>query len=324
MGNMTVLSLPWGGDVTFYAFLLALGALFAAVWVIYHAPRYDAGTGGAILYVLLAGVLGLFLGRAVYCGVRFTQLFYDPRGEFAGLAPFLDVTQGGVNVIGVLLGVLLAAPVAGVITRNKALNLLDAAAIPGMLLFCFARLVEPFSGMGFGDLVTDEALCFFPLTIEKGMGDHFLSVCFIEAVLAAIIFIALLILKHTCKKSGTLAGYALAMLCVTQIVPESLRLDDVLFLFIFARVSQLGYAALMAGTLIAALIRGGRRGLSGKVIVLEIVLLLLGIGALVAGEFALDKTNISNLIIYCVMIAVLLALGFMILRRIRKEDRINA
>ena len=69
MGNMTVLSLPWGGDVTFYAFLLALGALFAAVWVIYHAPRYDAGTGGAILYVLLAGVLGLFLGRAVYCAV---------------------------------------------------------------------------------------------------------------------------------------------------------------------------------------------------------------------------------------------------------------
>ena len=324
MGNNSMVALPWGGEVTFYAFVLALGALFAAVWMVYRAPRHGAGTGGAILYVVLAGVLSLGLGRAVYCGVRFTRLFYDARGNFVGFAPFLDFSQGGVSVIGVLLGILLSACIAGPITGNSPLCLLDGTAIPGMLLFTYARLIEPLSGMGFGDLVSVEFLCRPPFAFDNGMGDYSLSVCFIEAVLAFIVFIVLLFLGRGCKKKGTLAAYALTLLCVTQIVPESLRLDDVLFLFIFARVTQLGYAVLMAGTLFAALIRGGRRGLGAGVIVLEIVLLLLGIALLVGGEFALDKTNVSNLLIYAAMTAVLLALGFLIIRRIRKEDQFDA
>lgn len=324
MDGYSMVLLPWGGEITFYAFWLVLGALAAAAWTVYRAPDHGAGVGGAILFTLLSGALGLILGRAVYCGVRFVRLFYDPRGEFIGLAPFLDFSQGSVNVVGVILGVLLAAVIAGPITRNSILDLMDSGAIPGVALLAWARFVEPLSGMGFGDLVFDERLCRFPFAIENSMGDFSLSVCFIEAVLAALIVIALLIVDKRCRKNGTLAGIALTLMCVTQIMPESLRLDDVLFLFIFARVTQMGYAVILAGVLVCALIRGARRGLGGGTIALEIILLLLGAAVCVGAEFALDKTNLSKMLVYGVMIAALLGLGILVIRRLVKEDRVDA
>lgn len=324
MTDFSMVRLPWGGEISFFVFWLTFGALIAAVWTVYRAHRHGVGGFGATLFVLLAGALSLALGRAVYCGVRYERLFFDPRGEFIGLAPYLDLTQGGFNVIGVLLGVLLAAALAGLVTRNSALKMLDCAAVPGMALFAYARFIEPMNGSGFGDLLTEEAFCRFPFAIENGFGDYSLSVCFIEAALAALIFLFLLIFDRFCKRKGTLAGLGLAMLCVSQIMPESLRLDDVLFLFIFARVSQMGYAALLFGTHVAALIRGVRNGLRGGVVFLEIFLMLLGIGICVGAEFALDKTNISDNVIYGVMIGALVGMGALTVHRLIREDRRNA
>ena len=318
---MKMVNLPWGGEISFYVFCLAFGALIACVWTAYRGHKYRAGGVSAAAFSLLSAPLGLFLGRAVYCGVRFDRMFYDPMGDYTGLAPFLDISQGGVNVIGVILGVLLSALLVGAISGRGGLALLDSGAVPGLALFTWARFVEPLSGMGYGDLITDERLCRFPFAIENGWGDYALSVCFIEAALAALIALVMLIAGHFCKKKGTLAGVTLALLCVSQIMPDSLRQDDVLFLFIFARVSQMGYGVLLMGVLIAGLIRGGKRGLSGKTIVLEIFLLLLGVGVIIGAEFALDKTNWPDKWVYCGMIAALLFMGVLVVRRLAKEDR---
>lgn len=320
MNGMKMMSLPWGGTVSLYAFCLVLGALVACVWTVYRAHRCGTGEGGAVFFSALSGALGLLLGRAIYCGVRFNVLFYDPMGDFVGFEPFVDLNQGGVSVIGVIFGVLLAALLAGAVSR-KGLALLDSAAVPGLALFAWARFVEPLSGMGFGDVIENEAFCRFPFAIENSWGDYCLSVCFIEAVLAALLALIMLIAGRFCRKKGTVGGIALALLCVSQIMPESLRHDDVLMMFIFARVSQMGYAVLLAGTLAAGLIRGGRRGLNGKTIALEIILLLLGVGVLIGAEFALDKTNWPDEAVYAGMIATLLALGFLVVRRLAKEDR---
>ena len=94
-----------------------------------------------------------------------------------------------------------------------------------------------------------------------------------------------------------------------------------LFLFIFARVSQMGYGVLLMGVLIAGLIRGGCQGLKGKTIALEIILLLLGVGAVVGAEFALDKTNWPDTAVYAGMIAALAFMGILVVRRLAKEDR---
>ncbi len=318
---MKMVSLPWGGEISFYVFCLVFGSLIACVWTAYRGHKYGAGGVSATVFSLLGSVLGLLLGRAVYCGVRFDRLFYDPMGDFAGFAPFLDYAQGGVNVIGVILGVLLSALLVGAVSRKGGLALLDSGAVPGLALFAWARFVEPLCGTGYGDLITNEAFCRFPFAIENGWGDYTLSVCFIEAVLAALIALAMLAAGRFCRKKGTLAGVTLALLCVSQIMPTSLRQDDVLFLFIFARVSQIGYGLILLGVLIAGLIRGGRRGLGGKTIFCEIALLLLGIGIIIGAEFALDKTNWPDAAIYAGMIAALLGMGILVVRRLAKEDR---
>ena len=318
---MKMVSLPWGGEISFYVFCLVLGALIACVWTAYRGHKYRAGGVSAAAFALLSVVLGLFLGRVVYCGVRFDKLFYDPMGDYLGLAPFLDPSLGGVNVIGVIIGVLLSALLVGAVSGRGGLALLDSGAVPGMAFFAWARFVEPLGGTGFGDLITNPELCRFPFAIENGWGDYALSVCFIEAVLAAVIALTMLIVGHFCRKKGTLAGITLALLCVSQIMPDSLRQDDVLFLFIFARVSQMGYGMILMGVLIAGLIRGGKRGLSGKTIALEIFLLLLGIGVIIGAEFALDKTNWSDTAVYAGMIAALLFMGVLVIRRLAKEDR---
>ncbi len=321
MNSYSMVRLPWGGEISFYVFWLVFGALISAVWTVYRADRHGVGGFGAALFTVMAGALALVLGRAVYCGVRYERLFFDPRGEFIGLSPYLDLTQGGISVIGVLLGVLLAAALAGAITRNSGLRLLDCAAVPGLMLFACARFIEPMNGSGFGDLITNEAFCRFPFAIENGFGDFSLSVSFIEAVLAALIGLFMLVFDRFCKRKGTLAGVSMALLCVSQIMPESLRLDDMLFLFIFARVTQMGYGVLLLSTLVAGLIRGRKRGLSGKSIALEIFLLLLGVGVVIGAEFALDKTNWPHNAVYAGMIAALLGMGILVVHRLAKEDR---
>lgn len=318
---MKMVSLPWGGSISFYAFCVVLGALIACVWTVYRAHKYRAGDGSAVFFSVLSGALGLLLGRVIYCAVRFDDLFYDPMGDYIGLAPFLDLNQGSLSVIGAILGVLLAALLVGAISGKGGLVLLDSAAVPGMALFAWVRFVEPLSGTGFGDVITDEAFRRFPFAIENSWGDYSLAVCMIEAALAVLIALAMLIAGRFCRKKGTLGGITLALLCVSQIMPDSMRQDNVLYLFIFARVSQMGYGLLLMGALAGGLIRGGKRGLSGKTIALEIILLLVGIGAIIGAEFALDKTNWPDTAVYVGMIVALLGMGILVIHRLAKEDR---
>lgn len=310
----------FGTNITLYALLMGCGALAAALLMVLFAPARKIRRGGGALYALLGALLGLVLGRTVYCAVRWEWLFYDGMGNFAGIAPFFDFTQGGVNVIGVLLGVLLAAPLTGRLTKTGAARYLDAASVPGLFLFSYARFIEPLSGQGFGDLLFNESLCFFPLALENEFGDFSLSVCFIEGALALVLAIVLLCLRGRFRRVGTLTLLSLALLSALQIMPETLRVDDVLFVFIFARVSQIGFAVLFFCALAAALLHGKRRGLSTKMIVIEAGLLLLGIGICILAEFALDKTMISHALIFAVMIVTLAAMAALTVRRILKED----
>ena len=324
MMENAMITLPWGGEISFFVFLVVMGSLVAAVWTVYRCSLNRSGALRGLLFILLSAVLAPGLGRAVYCGVRYVDIFYDPMGDFIGLSPFLDLTVGGFSAVGVILGVILAAALTGLFTRGRVLALLDAVSVPGMVLFAGIRFIQPMIGLGHGDIIDYEPLCRFPFAIENGMGEYALSVCFFEAALALLIALILLIAGFRCRKEGTLCGIALTLLCVSQILPESLQRVDVLYLFIFARVSQMGYAVILFGTLLAFLIRGIRRGLSWKTAVVELLLLLLGIGICGGAEFALDKTNISNWIVYGGMLAALFGMAVLVLRRIIKEDRAAA
>ena len=255
------------------------------------------------VYGVLAAALGLFLGRAIYCAVCWYDVFLDEMGEFRGVLPFFDVTVGSANVMGIVAGVLLAAPIAAKITGEKAANLLDAAVVPGLVMYTLARVIEPLSGQGYGDLMGMEV-----------------CVCWLEAVLTLIVLALVPYLRKQSRNPGALCQYALTLWCLSQILPESLRCDEALYVFVFARVTHLGLAFTVGLTLIRLLIVGAKRGLDQKSILLDVLGLAVGIGLCIATIFALDKTNLPKLLVYAAMLVSLVELGLVNFRRIHKED----
>ena len=254
------------------------------------------------LYGVIAAALGFFFARAIYCAVVWYEIFTDEMGEFAGLAPFFDPMVGSANVMGFVAGLLLAAPITAALTKKNAGAYLDMAAVPALALYALARGIEPLSGQGYGDL----------------MG-YDVCVCWLEAALTAVVLAAVLFLRGKCRRPGTLAQYALTLWCLAQILPESLRCDDALFVFVFARVTHLGLAVTLGVTLLR-LLAAGRKHLSAKAVTLDVIGLAAGLGVAIGTIFALDKTNWPKPLVYALMIAALAELGFVICRRIHKED----
>ena len=312
----------FGLEITLYGFLMVLCWGLAGAGLILSAGKKGSKRSASAVYFLSASVSGLLLGRLIYCAVRFDRLFYDEMGDFCGLFPFFDVRRGSLNIGGVLLGCILAAPLTASIRKEKAADHLDRAVFPCLALFVAERFFEPLVGRGYGVYLYDSPLAFYPFAMQTYMDEYALSVWFIEAVLAiALIVVMLALKKRLCNSQLFLC--TLSLFCASQIMPESLRHDDVLFIFTFARVTHICYALMLAGAQIAALVRARRNGLAFSRAALEFSLLLIGAGICIGAEFALDKTNLSHTLIYAVMILALAGMAALILRRILRKEAIQ-
>ena len=309
-----------GYPVQAYSILLMLAALVCASFMHMQAVRKGFRKTTVYVYILFAAPLALFFARLIYCAVRYEWIFLDEMGEFGGLWHFFEIGNGGLNIVGAILGCLLAGATCAAITHQKAGAVLDIAAPWGALLIAIARFVQPLSGQGYGDLVESPALSFYPMALQNEWGEWSLAVCTLEGLLALALFFVLMRLGRKTKRAGTLSLYFLALFCASQIMPQSLRSDDVLFIFIFARVTQIGYMALMIGAAAAAGARCVKRtGITTR-LAGEWLLLVLGVFICIAAEFALDKTNLPDTLVYAVMIAALAGMAILICLRIKKED----
>ena len=290
-------------DMTLYAILMAVFAVGMTVLTAFLGKKKGLKAVGICLYGAMAAVLGLFLGRAVYCAVCWYEGFFDYMGEFAGVLPFFDPEIGSVNVMGIAAGLLLAAPIAAVITKGKTTAYLDAAAIPALGMYILARVIEPLTGQGYGDFM-----------------EMYVDVCYVEAILTAIVLGVVIWLGKKVCRPGTLAQYALVLWALAQIFPEALRCDNVLYVLVFARVTHLGLACTVGFALLRLLWQGAKHGLGKKEITLDVLGLAAGIGLCIGMIFALDKTNWPKLAVYAGLLLALVELGFVVCRRIAKED----
>ena len=290
-------------DMTLYAILMAVFAVGMTVLAAFLGKKKGLKAVGICLYGAMAAVLGLFLGRAVYCAVCWYEVFFDYMGNFAGVLPFFDPEIGSVNVMGIAAGLLLAAPIAAAITKGKTAAYLDAAAIPALGMYILARVIEPLTGQGYGDFM-----------------EMYVDVCYVEAILTAIVLAVVIWLSKKVCKPGTLAQYALVLWALAQIFPEALRCDNVLYVLVFARVTHLGLACTVGFALLRLLWQGAKHGLGKKEIALDVLGLAAGIGLCIGMIFALDKTNWPKLAVYAGLLLALVELGFVVCRRIAKED----
>ena len=307
-------------EISLYSLLMLLGFAAAYLLSVFFAPKHGAKRSELALYGPLAGILGLLLGRIIYCYLQSSEMFYDELGQFRGLAIFFDLSEGSACVIGVFAGALMAAPIAASIMKGRKSHILDAAALPGLLLFAFARIIEPLSGHGGGIDVETEALRFFPLMLENGA----LAVCYIEALLALIIFVCCALCYRKFHHSGTLFLLSLALLSAAQLLPESFRYDGELRIFNFGRVNQIGFAIFLALALLWALMRCGDKRRILRHALIDYGLLFIGAGIFICGEFSLEAKlgfHWPHLVIYLIMLAAVLGMTAVVALRILKEDR---
>lgn len=311
----------FGTEITLYSLLAGAGYLLLAGLMIFIAPRYKISRKASLLYALTAGLLGLFLGRLIFFLVRMDTLTYDEMGEYLGFAPFFDSAAGGVSVAGVMLGAVLAAPLCKKLTKERAAVLLDHAVLPAIAFFAFMRFIEPLSGEGYGIPLEDSPFAFAPLASYNEWSEAWmLNVAFIEGFLALIVGVILFFLGRSFRKPGSLSLCGALLLSVSQIIPECFRCDDVLYIFIFARVTHIGLAVMLFLSLFIPLLQARKKGLGMGAFWRELILMLLGIILCIGTIFALDKTNLPKLLIYGVMALTLAGLTFLTFRRIHKED----
>lgn len=248
------------------------------------------------LDLALCCVPAAFAGaRLSYCLARFSFYFLE-----MGPASVLRTWEGGFMLYGAAFGALLAA---GLLARHRGAGVaetLDELAVPGLLAVAVGRLGEGLTGEGVGAWVESEALMRFPLAVQNEFGEWQLAVFVLEA--AAALLMALCVLRIPIG-GGERITTALLLYACCQVVLESLRMDACLKVG-FVRVNQVISAVVI---LAVATLRARRAG--GRSLVIHRAAGLGVCAALVGGiEWALDKTPVSNVLLYGVMIAACAAM----------------
>ena len=239
---------------------------------------------------------GLVFARLAYCLVRFSFYFYE-----MGALSVLRVWEGGFLLYGAAAGAMAAC---ALLARRSGVNVaaaLDDLAVPGMLVIAIGRLAEYFTTEGVGTWIESEWLMRFPFAVLNDYEEWQLCVFLPEALAAAVI---LLLVLRAARGRGERIMTAVLLYACCQVFFESLRMDDCLKIG-FVRVSQVASAAAIAAvTAIRAARSGGMRLLAKRMAVLAVC------AGVVGGiEWALDKTPVSNILLYGVMIAACAALA---------------
>lgn len=268
-----------------------------------------------VLPVLPWTVLGaILLGHAFW--VFFASPAYtDEIGTFGLMVQFW---RGGYTLYGALLGGALGALLGAKLQKLRPLEVLDALTPGACAAICLGRLGEYFSGQGYGDVLENESLCFFPVAyVTYSDGDYqewAYAVWFWEA-LAALILLAILLFWLRNRPEGRRTAVFVAFLGLTQILLEQLRTDDFVRLNPFVRFTQIAAALTLLALLIFLVLRYRPSALQ---IVLSFAAMAAGVVAVMMAEFVFDKPQMTW-IMYASMIATALLI-WALLTVTRKQE----
>ena len=282
-----------GRPVTWYALSIWLGCLGGAALFLYEGRALKKNALWGTL--ILGTVLGLFCARAYYVLARF-ELFNEIGWNhfFTTEDEYLKSwgAANGAAFWGAVGGVCLGALASAKLTGEKASALLDALAPSAALAIGISRFGEYSIGEGIGPDVEAEELFFFPMAVVNEWDEWKFAVFMLEGIAAAVIFL-LLMTRGRKLKDGYRARMFLIYYSSAQIILEALRRDNFLR-WLFVRVSQVASAVVLLGLIVFAVIRWTRipraKRMPTKKLILCCTLFAAMIGAIVALEFAVDKS----------------------------------
>ncbi len=270
-----------------YALCVALAVLCGLLLLRYTGRRAKLKKGTVSTLAVLLLPLGFLFARLVYVLLRYD--WYEGIGfEWA-----LRFWEGGYALWGAVLGGALAILLAARITRERASDLFDACAAPAALVIALCRFAEfPCAGEGYGpEVASDSFFARFPFCVAL-QEDYWSLAVFLMEGLAALVIMAVLLRSR--RGGGDRARLMLILYSSCQILLESLRRDQYLLFFTheFIRASQLIAALVMAGLIVAAMLRRAAKKappLSKGMLWGMLILFAAGICTVIGMEFAKDK-----------------------------------
>ena len=273
----------FGLEIYAYGLHAAIGA--ALMLIVMKAVGRELPKGTVSVFGVLGMVLGIVLARALYCAVNWNDFVYNYENPMLMLRYF----DGGMSMVGVIAGLLLAAVLAAKVARLRAAQVLDAMAVPFGLLMWALRAGEKYTELGVGAAVDESFMTeYFPkLFLESRMGvmvEYRLNVWRYEVMMAIVIFIVALVCWLKMKDhAGDTALVVFSLYGASQILLESMR-DDGHMLVIFLRIGQLA-AFLMPAVACGIL---SRRVKNKKLVWVAWLVVVLCVAAVAVLEFSLD------------------------------------
>lgn len=296
---------PMGLQITVYSLMIAVGAGlgFALTGML---NRKGIGVERGVAAALVSGVFALVCSHLLFCVLRWSYIIND-LGENAAFI-FMP-WKGGFTMYGAILGGLAGLVVYARAAKVQLVPLMDTC-VPGMaLLVLLGRLAERYTLQGMGSYVANDALNMLPFMVVGEWGDKQLQVFMYEALMAAAALIVTLVLLGRRAPAGRAAETGLGLISLGQIIFDSWRGDE-LICFGFVRLNMIAAAVVLTFVLVTRLVRIVRRQGWKAWSILRPVLFVVCAGIVIAIEFALDKSAIDNTLLYGVMAAALVAMGF--------------
>lgn len=286
---------------TWYGLMLTVSALFAIVITLRIHRKHPELHNALLWAVILAVPSGLLGARLIYCLVNLP--FY--LSDIAAPEAMLKVWDGGLSLAGALIFIGLAGVIGARLGRQK-VGIILHAMVPGMLILIIgAASANNIVGMGYGPEVSKS---FFSVNIN---GVERLDTSWLMIVLLSMTLLisTLCMQKENLPADKRFAVYVFLYGAV-MILLESLRRDGhMLWGFVHAEM-LLDLLFALPGLLYLTRTK--------KQVFISLLATAVLTGAVVALEFALDRSAIGDGLLYGVYVAVLagyVGLGCVFIRK---------
>lgn len=293
-----------------YGLMVFLGGAVALALFVRLAKQKDKSDAPYLALPLMV-FFGLILSRLLYA--CFDESFW----QVMSLKNLLTLSNGGMSMMGALMGCALGVVVAYKKMGSETLLGLDALSVAAPAFLFFTRLGERFTAIGISRALTGKNLKASLFVFEDTYG-HYLKTFVLEALVAALLFIVLYLLyRHQAKRGATFMRF-LILFGATQTVLESLRYDAHMR-FSFISVQQI-IAVTFFG--VALIVLAKRNWNHHRVISLLLLILLpIVIAVGLALEFMIDRSPIADGVLYLAYIAILSIPTMIALYLLHLEER---
>lgn len=300
-----------GYTVYTYGLFLSI-ACFLAGGLLLYRTKSPRSRDTATLTFLFSPVIGLVTARFVYI------VFEVNFAPFFTLGNVINLHLGGFSMYGALIGAILGSLISASLTGEGKSQSLDML-IPSLFLFiCVARLGEQYTTLGISRPLVTGVLDSSFLAL-KDEYDAYLRTYLLESTAAFILCIVTISYAKKPRKTGRVFLFGALLFGVSQTFFESLRFDAHIR-FSFISLHQVLSATLFSAVLIYLAISLMREGVIKKrLAILTLCLLPVILGAIIAIEFMIDRSQINKWLSYAVYAAVLLVPSILGLSMLKQE-----